>query len=84
MSELEISEAMTVLALASLSRLAKEIWHRASLCSCFLAFNDRPCEIGLEKINEAKAAKLFAEWDALGLGYIGPRLCIENTYKEIA
>lgn len=74
--EVDISTVAMAMALAALSRLAKEMWHKLDICSCdrgwFVA--GIPCEIGLEEIAAQKAAKLFSQWDALGLGYIGPRL----------
>lgn len=62
--------------LGYVNRLAKEIWHKTNACSCDQGYflPGKPCEIGLEEIEVRKAARLFAEWDALGLGYIGPRI----------
>lgn len=74
MEKAEATMAMTAMALPAIRRLAIEFWHRLNACTCdqgdFLP--GKPCEIGLEEIAAWKAAQLFAEWDALGLGYIGP------------
>jgi hypothetical protein len=69
-------EAAVGIGVDYLARLAREIWHKMNACSCDRGYfvDGIPCEIGREEIAAWKAARLFAEWDALGLGYIGPRL----------
>jgi len=73
------------LALAAIRELAIEIKHRLKWCDGYrLVYWVRPgvwrdfkpitCRICLEEIIKIKADRLFAQWDALGLGYIGPRL----------
>lgn len=77
MSDLsDFEDAMGAMAMAALKRLAQEIWHRMNACSCDRGYflQGIPCPIGLEEIEVRKAEKLFRGWDALGLGYIGPRL----------
>jgi hypothetical protein len=57
-------------------RIAQVWWHKMNACDCFRGWflEGIPCVIGREEMEVKKAERIFAEWDALGLGYIGPRL----------
>lgn len=69
----DVSEVALAMALTVLRDIGKRWWHKLDFCTCPNACVDGvPCEIGQEEIEAEKAALLFAEWDALGLGYIGP------------
>jgi hypothetical protein len=87
MNDAEISEVVGMMAMAALKRLAKQGWHKIGACDCDNGWfiPGIPCEIGreeievkkaarTEEIKVEKAARIFAQWDALGLGYMGPKL----------
>jgi hypothetical protein len=77
MEKAEATMAMTAMALPALRRIATQIWHQMDACSCDkwpFFVEGKPCEVGLEEIAIRKAENQFKEWDALGLGYIGPVL----------
>lgn len=76
MNDVELSEVVGTMAMAALKRLAKQAWHKIDACTCDNGYflEGVPCEIGREEIEVEKAARIFAQWDALGLGYIGPKL----------
>lgn len=76
MNDVDISEVVATMAAFALRRIAREWWHKLNVCSCWNGWilPGTPCEIGLEEIEVLKAIRQFQEWDALGLGYIGPRL----------
>lgn len=78
-------EFLGPLAWMAIRELAIEIRHRLKWCDGYrLVYWVAPgvwrdvkpitCRICLEEIEKLKADRLFAQWDALGLGYIGPRL----------
>jgi len=81
MEKAEATMAMTAMAMPALRRLALEVWHKMNACSCdqgwFLP--GILCEIGREEFEEKRRLELFAQWDALGLGYIGPVLKRERA-----
>lgn len=84
MEKAEASMVMSAMALLAIRRIAIEFWHCINACTCERGWvlTGDPCEIGLEEIAIYKAAEQFAEWDALGLGYIGPILRQEVVCED--
>lgn len=63
------------MAVVALRDIGLRLWHKMNACSCDRGWilSGEPCEIGRQEIEEAKRVAFFNRWDALGLGYIGPR-----------
>lgn len=75
-------DAIAVLGVMAVREIGFYILHRWKLCD---GYRSAPrglrridlgvkCRICREEIDSINAQKLFSEWDALGLGYIGPLL----------
>lgn len=71
-----LNQAAVSLAMQELREIGLSIRHRMELCRCFWYINPSlsRCEVGQKGFEARREAKRFAEWDALGLGYIGPKL----------
>jgi hypothetical protein len=71
----EVSQVACAMAVAALRDIAVRWRHKLNLCSCDQGWilPEIPCEIRRQEIEEQKRASFFARWDALGLGYIGPK-----------
>lgn len=75
MNKADVSTAMGALAVVALRDAWLRLWHKMNACSCDRGWilSGIPCEIGREEIEERQRVEFFSRWDALGLGYIGPR-----------
>lgn len=71
----DISEVAVGMAMVTVRDIGLRMWHKMNACSCDggWVLPGVPCEIGREEIAEAQRLEFFSRWDALGLGYIGPR-----------